>query len=265
MSSIFGTTQLRSRLVEIAVSSADESSSDQESHNCSEHNLQSETEQEVSDYDEAEKDENAYSDLDDIPLALRIKNHHISTEINNPHYTSKDGQKWYKHTPRKNVRTRSENIISHRPGVKGKAKEAATEIECWNNFITNEMKEIILTHTNEQITIRREQCRDPEKLYTMKDTTMLELDALIGLLYIAGLNKSSRQSLKDLWRTDGTGVDIFRTTMSLQRFYFLQNCIRFDSKATRIERKKQIIWRQLERSLTSLFNVAKKPTFLTNI
>lgn len=72
----------------------------------------------------------------------------------------------------------------------------------------------------------------------MNDATLEDLKAFIGLLYIAGLNHSNRQNLNDLWRTDGTGVDIFRTTMSLQRFYFLQNCLKFDNKNNREQRKK---------------------------
>ncbi|CAK9809239.1 PiggyBac transposable element-derived protein 4 [Anthophora plagiata] len=99
------------------------------------------------------------------------------------------------------------------------------------------MKSSMLTYTNQEIINQREKCIDPEKKY-MKEATASEFDTFIGLLYIAGLNRSSCQCLKDLWRTDGTGVDIFRTTMSLQRFYFLQNCVRFDDKSTREERKK---------------------------
>lgn len=72
----------------------------------------------------------------------------------------------------------------------------------------------------------------------MKDATLEDQKAFIGLLYIAGLNRSNRQNLNDLWRTDGTGVEIFRTTMSLQRFYCLQNCLTFDDKNTRDQRKK---------------------------
>ncbi|KAJ4440549.1 hypothetical protein ANN_08694 [Periplaneta americana] len=37
---------------------------------------------------------------------------------------------------------------------------------------------------------------------------------------------------------DGTGMDIFRTTMSLQRFRFILQCLRFDDKSTRAERSK---------------------------
>ncbi|CAK1595330.1 unnamed protein product [Parnassius mnemosyne] len=105
------------------------------------------------------------------------------------------------------------------------------------------MLQEILIHTNSKIRQRQRDnanaadnanCKAPSY---MQETTICELKAFIGLLYLAGVTKSNRQCLKDLWRTDGTGVDIFRTTMSLQRFQFLQNAVRFDDKSTREERK----------------------------
>ena len=44
-------------------------------------------------------------------------------------------------------------------------------------------------------------------------------------------------NLDDLWKTDGTGINVFLLTMSLHRFRFLLCCIRFDDKATRASRK----------------------------
>jgi len=227
--------RLRSMLHEVLENSSDESSSSEVFDNCSEHNLESDTEQEIND-DQVESDSDGDSD-DNITLSS-LRTRRSSVQVHAPHYKCKDGQKWYKQAPRTNIRTRAENIINEKPGVKGAAKEAKTEVECWKIFFTEEMKNVILIHTNEEILRRQANCNDPKRLYYMKETTATELDAFIGLLYIAGLNKSSRQNLNDLWRTDGTGVDIFRTTMSLQRFYFLQNCIRFDDKSTREERKK---------------------------
>lgn len=49
---------------------------------------------------------------------------------------------------------------------------------------------------------------------------------------------SSRLNTEDLWQNDGYGVEIFRLTMSLQRFRFLARCIRFDEKNTRPDRLK---------------------------
>lgn len=230
--------RLESMIEDVFQECSDESSSEPESEHCSEHNLGSETEQEISDREqgvsELALDFNDFDD--DIPLSV-LRNRRCSS-VQVPYYESKDGQKWLKKPPRTNVRTRSENIIFERPGVKGIAKLAKTEVECWNIFFTEQMKTSVLTYTNKEIINRQTKCNDPKKMYYMKETTASEFDAFVGLLYIAGLNRSSRQSLRDLWRTDGTGVDIFRTTMSLQRFYLLQNCIRFDDKSTRDERKK---------------------------
>nr|CAH7768633.1 unnamed protein product [Callosobruchus chinensis] len=48
--------------------------------------------------------------------------------------------------------------------------------------------------------------------------------------------QSNFQNLEDLWQTDGTGIGIFRATMSLQRFRFLLRCLRFDDLNTRGKR-----------------------------
>ena len=55
----------------------------------------------------------------------------------------------------------------------------------------------------------------------VKRTTLSEIKACIGLLYMVGVFKSNRQNLDDLWANDETGMEIFRSTMSLQRFRFL--------------------------------------------
>lgn len=64
-----------------------------------------------------------------------------------------------------------------------------------------------------------------------------ELNALFGLLYLAGLHKSSHVNVRDIWATDGTGLEIFPATMSYNRFQFLLRCIRFDNIENREERR----------------------------
>lgn len=66
---------------------------------------------------------------------------------------------------------------------------------------------------------------------------MIELKAFIGLLYLAGVFKSNHEDILALFATDGTGRDIFRFTMSKNRFTFLIECLRFDELATRGVRK----------------------------
>lgn len=40
-----------------------------------------------------------------------------------------------------------------------------------------------------------------------KDTNIIEMKAVIGLLYLSGSLRSSHQNLCDLWRTNGLGVN----------------------------------------------------------
>lgn len=65
---------------------------------------------------------------------------------------------WQKTPARPNVRTRSENILSERPGVKFVAQGAKTESECWNFFITHNMLCKIKTFTNSYMRKRRSAC-----------------------------------------------------------------------------------------------------------
>lgn len=102
-------------------------------------------------------------------------------------------------------------------------------LQCFELFITDEIIDEIVNCMNEKI--RMETIRDHEKLETTK-----EMKALFGLLFISGLVRSGRQSTINLWSTDDAGMDIFRDTMSRNRFHFLLNNLRFDSTASKSER-----------------------------
>lgn len=39
------------------------------------------------------------------------------------------------------------------------------------------------------------------------------------LLILVGFNRSGRKNLNNIWTTDGTGIDIFRLTMSPELFF----------------------------------------------
>lgn len=155
-----------------------------------------------------------------------------------PRYIGKDGTVWLKTPFRRNVRTRAENIITQLPGVSQKSKSATSELECWNLFFSNDMLQNVLTYTNARIERKMASYPDLSKHTYMKVCSMVELKAVIGLLYIAGLIRSGRQNLSDLWASDGTGVEIFRLVMSEQRFHFIQSCLCFDEDTSREERKK---------------------------
>ena len=96
------------------------------------------------------------------------------------------------------------------------------------------MIELLVEKTNLLIRDMRENYAQKSKA---KDTDNVEMEAFFGIRLLAGTYHSNRMNLDDLWTTDGSGIDVFRLTMSLHRFRFLLCCIPFDYKATRASRK----------------------------
>lgn len=151
----------------------------------------------------------------------------------NHFFMGKNGTKWSKNPPNKNVRTRSENIVTHLPGVKAYGKSAKTPAECFQLFIDEDMIADITRNTNYRIAEKSEKWKNSPHYV---ETTVVEIKSLLGLLYLAGVFKNNHRNLHELWNTDGTGMDIFRCTMSQRRFEFLISCLRFDNKENRQER-----------------------------
>lgn len=54
-----------------------------------------------------------------------------------------------------------------------------------------------------------------------RDTDAMEIKAFFGLLYLAGLCRTSHRNVMDLCDTDGTGLELFRLVMRRARFSFL--------------------------------------------
>lgn len=161
-----------------------------------------------------------------------------STRGSNKHlfYHSKAHVIWKKHALPKNVRTRSCNIITFLPGTKGNARNAIRPLDCWTCFIDNNIIETITASTNIFISKVANKYKDKNEA---RLTNQIEMKALIGLLYLAGLFKSGRRNSQDFWASDGTGVEVFPATMAHRRFVFLLRCLRFDDVNTRDDRKKE--------------------------
>ncbi|CAH2098379.1 unnamed protein product [Euphydryas editha] len=165
----------------------------------------------------------------DVPLS-RLSNSHRSKI-----YKGKDETIWFKNPNRSNVRTRSENIFTGIPGVKPSAQHVKTPLECFYLFVNESMLLDILFYTNLRIQKTRENLNTSNE-YSYVEVSIIELKATIGLIYLSGLYKSGRQNLQDLWCNDGTGISLFPMTMSLRRFSFIVNHLRFDDVNTRSER-----------------------------
>ncbi|KFM60418.1 PiggyBac transposable element-derived protein 4, partial [Stegodyphus mimosarum] len=173
-------------------------------------------------------------------------NHDSSTEIETEtedesslsttdFYIGKDKvTKWQNEKYRQNVRTPSRNIISKLPGNTAYSRDVASSVDAWNVLFDSNMLNMIVKCTNiyiESIQDRFTRERDAKK------TDEIEIKAFLGLLYLCGTHKSSHTNLKDLYATNGTGIDIFPKTMSRIRFLFLMRCLRFDNINDRQSRR----------------------------
>lgn len=159
-----------------------------------------------------------------------------SSTGNRQYFWGKDKiTKWAKTVPTRNsTRVREQNIIRVPAGVKGEAKNCKSPTDCFSLFIDNNIIKSIVFCTNlyiDRIAPKFTRSRDVNK------TDENEIKCLIGLLYLAGVNRSGHQNLEDLWRTNGLGIDIFHATMTMKRFFFLLRCIRFDDYRDRQSRK----------------------------
>ncbi|XP_056633270.1 uncharacterized protein LOC130442896 [Diorhabda sublineata] len=143
----------------------------------------------------------------------------------NAFYLCKDNKtKWNKHHANNKVRTRSKNIISQLPEPKSCAKNKKTALDRWLLFFDSMIIEIITNCTNNVI---RQKATAYKEKYNCGETNIIEMKALFGILYLAGVYRSGHRQLRDLWRTNGTRIDIFRTVMAFNRFSFLLLYLRF--------------------------------------
>ncbi|KAK9729947.1 Transposase IS4 [Popillia japonica] len=96
---------------------------------------------------------------------------------------------WNKHCPSKKVRTRKANIVKHLPGVANCAKHTKSVLETWDLFFPEEILRIIVENTNKFITsISENYSRERDAM----PTDIVEIKALLGLVYLSGVLKSSR-------------------------------------------------------------------------
>ncbi|GBP51861.1 PiggyBac transposable element-derived protein 4 [Eumeta japonica] len=119
-------------------------------------------------------------------------------------------------------------------GTANNAKDITEPVDCFTNFITADMLRKILTHTNEEIEIRSTKYKDKTATIASEE----ELTALFGLLLLSAAKKDNHLTSLELFDPVFSGTR-YISVMSRERFDFLLNCLRFDDKSTRDERKAQ--------------------------
>jgi hypothetical protein len=160
----------------------------------------------------------------------------------------KNKYKWSATVP---VRTRTpiRNLVIGQPGNKAAAVGVSSIISAWSLFFSDDILNDIVTYTNLEIAVQRLKYRsdrpeeddegDPIRNVRpsfVRDVTVVELKALLGLYYLAGVLNMNAVTSRELFDKD-SGVGYFRATMTEKRFEFLTNCIRFDDRATRQQRR----------------------------
>lgn len=107
--------------------------------------------------------------------------------------------------------------------------------DIWKHFFENSMTDIVVTNTNKEID-------RVTHLYTRasfcRPTNENEINALIGILILSDVQKSSKLNASELFCKKGTSPEIFRLAMSEQRFRFLLRHIIFNNRSTRVDRRK---------------------------
>ena len=132
-----------------------------------------------------------------------------------------------------------ENLLRSEGGVKGMATQANTPKKCFQLFFSPEMISLCTDYTNIIIDKRLTELANKSTEYAayLKPVDEIELTAYIGLCMLRGLYKQNHWTVKRIWE-DKIGHQIFRATMSYNRFSFLSSLFCMDNPDTRRERFK---------------------------
>lgn len=144
-----------------------------------------------------------------------------------PALVSRDNTLWSENIPgpRKFMK---HNVLKYKNTGPSQVTKNLDEKGIFELLFPENMVSIIVRETNRK-------CKALQPHFEEKDMfSSSEIYAFIGLLLHAGVTRSNRENIRDLWAT--SGHPIFRATMSRNRFCMLLRWIRFDNSATREDR-----------------------------
>ena len=125
------------------------------------------------------------------------------------------------------------NVITGQTGIRAKARNVNTEKEAFDLYITPNMLNSVINHTNVKINKLIEKLPDDFnkdfKYPYVRTIDVIEMCAFIGLCYYRGLYKLNPISVQKLF-SDKYGPPVFSATMSIFRH------MSFDNEETRTER-----------------------------
>jgi hypothetical protein len=148
-------------------------------------------------------------------------------------YKAKNGEEWnpVALTSGAQGRQRRENILRQQPGPSRAIIQTATTPKgALRSFLTDEILNIIVVHTNEEGSRRRGNL--------WRETSKEELEMYVGLLLLAGVYRARFEPTRNLWSAEH-GRPFFAKTMSQRRFQELTSFLRFDCKDDRPQRRQR--------------------------
>jgi len=128
---------------------------------------------------------------------------------------------------------------------KGTAEHISSPIEAWSLLFSDDLLNIILKHTNQEIECDLSKCNS----YNNSLLDMNELKALIGFLYYTGYKKKNNDISKFF---SVHCLPMFRALTSNSRYQFILAHLLFDDKTTRDERIKNDCFTRI-REIWNLF------------
>lgn len=147
----------------------------------------------------------------------------------------KNGHKWSSVSSEStHTRAQARNIVHIVQGPANNAKNVSEPVDCFSLFISTEIINKIVEHTNHEITARS--LKYKQQNATVSKTCAEEMKALLGLLLLTAVKKDNHLTSLELFDPTFSGSR-YVAVMSRDRFDFLLNCLRFDDKSTREERK----------------------------
>jgi len=152
-----------------------------------------------------ERDEDSESEQElDNRNSYKHPSPKITIEHMDPVFIGKDTlTQWKKHPISQRVKTRAKNIVTDLPGIKGRARSSSNNIlDIWSCFFTDDILNILVEHTNLSIT----QQQYSREYRTASHTDIIEMKALLELLYLSAVCKTNLLNTKDLWKTNGTSI-----------------------------------------------------------
>src|SRR5215475_3227444 len=157
------------------------------------------------DVDDADDDSQSEADISEDE---ELSEYDETDDDDGNFYIGRDKQtRWRKTEIAPRAKTRRKNIVKKFPGPTSHARNASTELEAYLKIMDIDIIDEIVKCTNKYMQgIRHKFARERR----CTETSISEVMALLGLLYLIGTRKGHHTNVRELCTADGTGLQIFR-------------------------------------------------------